>query len=117
MVHIAVSDARDAKQQQLAIAQAEAPEFEEVHWLSDPGLRKLYFWCGVLCVASATTGYDGYVTWIQLVLSILTFTRMMLNTSQGMDNWQTYFNTPTGSTLGLMNSIYQIGSLVAFPIV
>jgi len=42
-------------------AQAEAPEFEKVHWLSDPGLRKLYFWCSVLCVASATTGYDGYV--------------------------------------------------------
>lgn len=42
-------------------AQAEAPKFEKVHWASDPGLRKLYFWCAVLCVASATTGYDGYV--------------------------------------------------------
>jgi hypothetical protein len=43
------------------VAMAEAPEFEKVHWLKDPGLRKLYFWAAVLCVASATTGYDGYV--------------------------------------------------------
>jgi hypothetical protein len=41
------------------VAQAEAPEFEKVHWAKDPGLRKLYFWAAVLCVASATTGYDG----------------------------------------------------------
>ncbi len=43
----------------LEVAQGEAPEFEKVHWASDPGLRKLYFWAAVLCVASATTGYDG----------------------------------------------------------
>lgn len=41
----------------------------------------------------------------------------MLNTSQGIDDWQTYFGNPGGSKLGLMNAIYQIGSLVAFPIV
>jgi hypothetical protein len=50
----------------LEAAQAEAPEFEKVTWHSDPGLRKLYFWCAVLCVASATTGYDGYVSSISL---------------------------------------------------
>lgn len=44
------------------VAQAEAPEFEQVTWYKDPGLRKLYFWAAVLCVASATTGYDGYVS-------------------------------------------------------
>ncbi len=49
-------------QSELEVAQAEAPEFEKVNWFSDPGLRKLYFWCAVLCVASATTGYDGYVS-------------------------------------------------------
>ncbi|CAG7942943.1 unnamed protein product [Penicillium salamii] len=82
-------------------AQAEKPELEKVNWWHEPGLRKLYFWAAVLCVASATTGYDG----------------MMLNTSQNLDAWQTYFNTPTGSELGLMNAIYQIGSLVSFPFV
>lgn len=42
---------------------------------------------------------------------------MMLNTSQNLDAWQTYFNTPSGSKLGLMNAIYQIGSLASFPFV
>lgn len=42
-----------------AIAQEEAPQFERVEWRKDPGLRKLYFYAAVLCVASATTGYDG----------------------------------------------------------
>ena len=43
----------------LEVAQAEAPELEKVTWYSDPGLRKLYCWAAVLCIASATTGYDG----------------------------------------------------------
>jgi len=42
-----------------AAAQDEAPEFERVEWTKDPGLRKLYFYAFVLCIASATTGYDG----------------------------------------------------------
>lgn len=42
---------------------------------------------------------------------------MMLNTSQNLDSWQQFFNTPSGSRLGLMNAIYQIGSLASFPFV
>ncbi|RDL38880.1 putative Lactose permease [Venustampulla echinocandica] len=101
MVHIGVVDPAKGKKEAAGIAQAEAPEFEKVQWWSNPGLRKLYFYCAVLCIASATTGYDG----------------MMLNTSQNLDQWQEYFNHPTGSTLGLMNAIYQIGSLCSFPLV
>src|ERR1700712_1904719 len=101
----------------LDAAQAEAPEFEKVTWYSDPGLRKLYFWCAVLCVASATTGYDGYV--FQILTAKMPETnivvRMMLNTAQAIDLWQTYFGAPAGSRLGLMNAIYQIGSLISFP--
>jgi hypothetical protein len=41
------------------IAQAEAPHLKPVNWKSDPGLRKLYFFCFFICIASATTGYDG----------------------------------------------------------
>lgn len=41
------------------LAQEEAPQFEKVDWRREPGLRKLYFYAFVLCVASATTGYDG----------------------------------------------------------
>ena len=46
-------------QDEVAIAQAEAPEIPPVNWRTDPGLRKLYFYCAIICVASATTGYDG----------------------------------------------------------
>jgi hypothetical protein len=45
--------------QETAHAQDEAPDFERVEWTKDPGLRQLYFYAFVLCVASATTGYDG----------------------------------------------------------
>lgn len=44
---------------EVAIAQAEAPELEYVNWRKDPGLRKLYLFAIIICVASATTGYDG----------------------------------------------------------
>lgn len=44
---------------EVAIAQAEAPELEHVVWYKDPGLRKLYAYAAVICIASATTGYDG----------------------------------------------------------
>ena len=39
----------------------------------------------------------------------------MLNSSQVMDSWQEYFDHPTGSRLGLLNAIYQIGSIASFP--
>lgn len=100
MVHIAM-DTQASKGAQLEVAQAEAPDFEKVTWYQDPGLRALYFYCSVLCVASATTGYDG----------------MLLNTSQNLTTWEDYFNHPTGSKQGLLNAIYQIGSLVSFPLV
>ncbi|KAJ4127424.1 hypothetical protein NW754_013611 [Fusarium falciforme] len=32
-----------------------------------------------------------------------------------MDDWQDYFGHPTGSKLGILNSIYQIGSISSFP--
>jgi hypothetical protein len=41
-------------------AQDEAPQLARVNWMSDPGLRKLYFYAFIICIASATTGYDGY---------------------------------------------------------
>ena len=43
-------------------ALADAPVFEHVNWRTQPNMKKLYLWCIVLCVASATTGYDGLVT-------------------------------------------------------
>ncbi|KAK5171499.1 uncharacterized protein LTR77_004644 [Saxophila tyrrhenica] len=90
-----------SKKADIEVAQAEAPEFEKVHWWKDKNMRKLYFYCSVLLVASATTGYDG----------------QMLNTSQLMSPWQDYFDTPTGSRLGLMNNAMNIGSIISLFIV
>lgn len=84
-----------------AAAQEEAPQFERVEWTKDPGLRKLYFYAFVLCVASATTGYDG----------------MFFNSVQNFEPWLDFFERPEGSMLGLLGALYQIGSLVSIPIV
>lgn len=40
-------------------AQEEAPKFERVVWYREPGLRALYWHAFILCVSSASTGYDG----------------------------------------------------------
>lgn len=57
MVGFAVGTA--TKKQDLAVAQAEAPQLAKVKWWADPGMRVLYFYAAILCVCSATTGYDG----------------------------------------------------------
>lgn len=49
-----------AAEDKVQVAQAEAPDFEKVHWTKEPHLRKLYAYGFVLMIASATTGYDGY---------------------------------------------------------
>jgi hypothetical protein len=56
MVGVGVGSGHNAD---LQAALAEVPEFEKVTWYTNPRLRVLYFWAAVLCVASATTGYDG----------------------------------------------------------
>ena len=78
-------------------AQEEAPQFERVQWSKEPGLRKLYFYAVVLCVASATTGYDG----------------MFFNSVQNFESWKSFFGYPEGHILGLLGALYQIGSLVS----
>jgi sugar porter (SP) family MFS transporter len=82
-------------------AQEEAPHFEHVDWKKEPGLRKLYFYAFVLCVASATTGYDG----------------MFFNSVQIFEPWKKFFGDPHGGELGLLTALYQIGSLVSIPFV
>ncbi|KAF4928562.1 Lactose permease [Colletotrichum viniferum] len=89
------------KSEAVVRAQEEAPDFEKVNWMKDPGLRKLYFYAFVLCVASATTGYDG----------------MFFNSVQNFDSWQEFFSHPKGGELGLLAALYQIGSLASMPAV
>lgn len=54
--------------------------------------------------------------WKATLIITLLFS-MMLNTSQALDHWDNFFGHPTGSRSGLLNAIYQIGSLVSFPLV
>lgn len=93
--------AKPARTEHAVHAAEEAPKFERVDWKSDPGLRKLYFYAFVLCVASATTGYDG----------------MFFNSVQNFESWKDYFGDPQGGTLGLLGALYMIGSLVSIPLV
>ncbi|KAI1813132.1 general substrate transporter [Poronia punctata] len=88
------------KRDESAVAAEEAPDFEKITWYKDPGLRKLYFYAFVLCIASATTGYDG----------------SFLNSVQVFKQWQNHFGHPDGSELGLLVALYQIGSVVSIPL-
>jgi len=81
-------------------AQAEAPHLKQVNWRSDAGLRKLYFYAFFICIASATTGYDG----------------SMLNNLRILPRWTDYFNDPKGDTLGLLTALYSIGSIASLPV-
>ena len=83
-----------------AVAVAEAPEIPYVKWTSSPGLRKLYFYAAIVCVASATTGYDG----------------SMFNTMQILPAWQETFDSPSGSNLGRLSAMYSIGSIASLPV-
>ncbi|KAI1852331.1 hypothetical protein JX265_006381 [Neoarthrinium moseri] len=87
--------------EELMHARDEAPTFEKVNWTKEPGLRKLYFYAVILCVASATTGYDG----------------SFFNAVQNFESWLDFFDNPNGSTLGLLGALYQIGSLASIPLV
>jgi sugar porter (SP) family MFS transporter len=101
MVGIAAAAGHGPRSGNVELAQAEAPEFEHVNWKTQPNMKTLYFWCAILCVASATTGYDG----------------MMMNNSQSFPAWESYFDTPEGSKLGLMNNAYNLGSIASLFIV
>ncbi|KAH6690401.1 general substrate transporter [Plectosphaerella plurivora] len=82
-------------------AREEAPQFEHVTWYKEPGLRKLAFYCVILCVSSAGTGYDG----------------MVFNSYQNIPLWGDYFDHPDGDRLGLLGALYQIGSVCSIPLV
>jgi len=42
---------------------------------------------------------------------------MFFNSVQNFKTWEAFFNKPSGSMLGLLGALYQIGSLVSIPIV
>ncbi|CAD0039118.1 unnamed protein product [Aureobasidium pullulans] len=76
-------------------------EFPKVNWLTDPGLRRNYICLMFVVITSATNGYDG----------------SMMNGLQALKIWQSDFHYPSASSLGLLNAIMSVGSLVALPVV
>ncbi|PVI04276.1 general substrate transporter [Periconia macrospinosa] len=85
------------------ISQPEVPltvELEKVQWMKDPGLRRLYFWAFIICIASATTGYDA----------------SMLNNLRILETFKHYFGDPQGPMLGLLTALYSIGSILSLPV-
>jgi len=89
------------KKDLVAEVQEAAPEIPKVNWIKSPQMRKLYFYCAILCVNSATTGFDG----------------SLMNTSQIIDQWQETMGHPTDTTLGRVSAMYSIGSIASLPIV
>ena len=76
-------------------------QFPAVTWYKDPALRRTYICLMFVVLTSATNGYDG----------------SMMNGLQTLPYWQSYFDKPHGSLLGLLNCIMAVGSLSAIPIV
>ncbi|KAL3453126.1 general substrate transporter [Aspergillus insuetus] len=72
-------------------------QIPEVTWWKHAGLRKLYIMMPILFLGSTINGYDG----------------SLLNGLQTMPPWRNYFGSPSGSDLGLMTAIQNIGAICA----
>ncbi|KZT23674.1 hexose transporter [Neolentinus lepideus HHB14362 ss-1] len=68
-------------------------------WYNNRRLLALNGWIALLLITASTNGYDG----------------SMMNGLQSLPQWTSYFNHPTGSRLGLLNAIQNIGCLAAYP--
>ncbi|KAF4991868.1 hypothetical protein FDECE_13895 [Fusarium decemcellulare] len=69
----------------------------QVTWYKHAGLRSLYLRMPILMLCATINGYDG----------------SLLNGLQTIQPWRTYFNDPSGSTLGLFTAIVNIGGFSA----
>ncbi|KAH7134451.1 general substrate transporter [Dactylonectria macrodidyma] len=70
-------------------------------WYRTWHLVKLNLLLLVPLVSSASVGYDG----------------SMMNGLQTLPQWRTFFNSPEGAILGVMNAVYPLGKVISLPIV
>lgn len=95
-------DQRKAQSQHAHNPEPAGTGLDKIVWYKEPQLRQLYLLSTFLLVASATTGYDG----------------MLVNTSQQMDRWKSYFPEHNNANkLGILINMYNIGSITSFFIV
>ncbi|VUC30240.1 unnamed protein product [Clonostachys rosea] len=71
------------------------PRGSDLPFWKQPELRKLYALTLILFLGSTTLGYDG----------------SLLNGLQTMKSWNEYFDTPTGSRLGIFGAVPGFGGL------
>ncbi|RAK88553.1 general substrate transporter [Aspergillus costaricaensis CBS 115574] len=69
------------------------------YWFQQPHLLRLNLVLLVPLLSSSTFGYDG----------------SLMNGLQSLEQWQDYFNNPTGSLLGTIVAAQSIGSVIALP--
>jgi len=69
-------------------------------WWKHPRLWKLMFWTCLYILGNCANGYDG----------------ALVSGMQILPYWLIDFNNPTGSTLGLLGAIQNIGSLGSIPV-
>ncbi|KAG9126654.1 hypothetical protein FRC07_002594 [Ceratobasidium sp. 392] len=76
-------------------------EQDEVAWYKKSNLRSLYLLLFPACVAAAmASGFDA----------------SMIGGLQTVDYWDEYFGRPRNHVLGLISSMYALGSIFAFPV-
>ncbi|EIN07439.1 general substrate transporter [Punctularia strigosozonata HHB-11173 SS5] len=68
-------------------------------WYNDRRMITLNAWIVLFLITSSTNGFDG----------------SMMNGLQALPQWNSAFNNPAGSQLGLLNAIQNIGSLAGYP--
>ncbi|EJD51331.1 general substrate transporter [Auricularia subglabra TFB-10046 SS5] len=88
----------------IALVQADAtPGYQHLldptPWYRRKRLVALNIWIFILLITSYTNGFDGD----------------MMNGLQTLKQWETAFNHPTGSRLGLLGAIQNIGGLAGLP--
>ncbi|KAF2825257.1 hexose transporter-like protein [Ophiobolus disseminans] len=77
-------------------------EQDQVPWYRKKNLRVLYMLLLPTCIGiEMTSGFDS----------------QMINTVQISPTWQTYFNHPKGALLGIISAAYNLGAILALPLV
>jgi hypothetical protein len=69
----------------------------------------------LLVMTSMNNGYDGSMMNGQSLLLSATVAKTDISGLQTVENWQEYFNRPTGSLLGVFNAIQSIGGIAGLP--
>ncbi|THG93118.1 hypothetical protein EW026_g8027 [Hermanssonia centrifuga] len=75
---------------------------DKVPWYQKRNLRMLYLLMFPTCIGiEMTSGFDS----------------SMMNGLQAVNSWESFFHNPNSTTLGLMSSLYSLGSIASLPIV